>query len=58
MAKNAMLARLEAAAEVGLPMTNYGLAISLAQGVLVQALAPFPDALHAFEELASPTGEA
>ena len=58
LSRRQMLARLEAAAEVGLPMTNYGLAISLAQGVLVQALAPFPDALHAFAELARPTGEA
>ena len=55
LSRRQMLARLEAAAEAGLPMTNYGLAISLAQGVLVQALAPFPDALRAFTEMARPT---
>jgi len=31
------------------PVTNYGVAISLVQGVLKRALAPFPAALDAFE---------
>ncbi len=44
-----MLARLRAAAASGCPMTNYGMAISLAQGVLRRVLSPFPDALRAFE---------
>jgi hypothetical protein len=30
-------------------MTNYGLAISVLQGVLTRALSPFPDALMAYE---------
>lgn len=42
-----MLARQRAAAAAGLPMTNYGMAISLAQGVLRRVLSPFPDALAA-----------
>ena len=40
---------LRAAAASGCPMTNYGMAISLAQGVLRRVLSPFPDALRAFE---------
>ena len=31
-------------------MTNYGLAISVLQGVLRRALSPFPDALAAYEQ--------
>lgn len=34
----------------GIPMTNYGMAISLAQGILRRALKSFPDALAAFEK--------
>ena len=45
-----MLARLSAATEAGCPMTNYGLAISLAQGVLARVLSPFPDALRAYRK--------
>ena len=45
-----MLARLRAATEAGCPMTNYGLAISLAQGVLAKVLSPFPDALRAYRK--------
>ncbi len=43
------LARLERAAAAGVPVTNYGICISLLQGVLRRALAPFPAALAAFE---------
>jgi 2-iminoacetate synthase len=44
-----MLARLAHAEEQGVPMTNYGVAISLLQGVLPRALGCFPAALAAFE---------
>lgn len=47
-----MLARLRAARRAGVPMTNYGLAISLTQGVLPRALGPFPAALDAFRAAA------
>ena len=47
-----MLARLRAAESAGCPMTNYGMAISLAQGVLDRVLSPFPEALAAFREAA------
>jgi len=44
-----MLARLDRAEGQGVPMTNYGVAISLLQGVLPRALGCFPAALAAFE---------
>ncbi|EPY00809.1 [FeFe] hydrogenase H-cluster maturation GTPase HydF [Magnetospirillum fulvum] len=44
-----MLARLDRAGAQGVPMTNYGVAISLLQGVLPRALGCFPAALAAFE---------
>lgn len=43
-----MLERMAAARAANLPMTNYGLALSLGQGVLERALAPFPEALAAY----------
>ena len=39
---------LSAARAHGLPMTNYGMCISLAQGVLERVLSPFPEALAAW----------
>lgn len=48
LTRRQMLRRLEDALAAGLPMTNYGLAISLAQGVLERVLAPFPDALAVY----------
>lgn len=45
-----MMARLHAVTRAGLPITNYGVAISLAQGVLPRVLAPFPDVLRAYKE--------
>lgn len=51
-----MLERMAAARAADLPMTNYGLALSLGQGVLERALAPFPEALAAYRaaRVASP----
>jgi len=43
-----MLSRLHGAFAAGVPLTNYGLAISLLQGVLDRVLEPFPAALEAF----------
>ena len=48
LTRSQMLARLRAAEAAGCPMTNYGMAISLAQGVLDRVLSPFPEALRAF----------
>jgi [FeFe] hydrogenase H-cluster maturation GTPase HydF len=44
-----MLTRLQKARQAGVPVTNYGVAISFLQGVLKRSLAPFPAALMAFE---------
>ena len=44
-----MLSRLRAAKAQGVPMTNYGVAISLLQGVLDRALACHPQAKAAYE---------
>lgn len=45
-----MLSRLHAAKAQGVPMTNYGVAISYLQGVLERALELHPAALQAFRE--------
>lgn len=44
-----MAARAMEAARANIPITNYGMTISLAQGVLERVLSPFPEALKAFE---------
>ncbi|MBD5646814.1 MAG: [FeFe] hydrogenase H-cluster maturation GTPase HydF [Desulfovibrio sp.] len=43
-----MLERMAEARARALPMTNYGVALSLGQGVLERALSPFPEALAAY----------
>ena len=45
-----MLQRIRQAQEAGIPITNYGVAISLVQGVLERTLSPFPEALEAFRQ--------
>ena len=49
MNRREMLTRLRKAKEAGVPITNYGVAISFLQGVILRSLAPFPSALLAFE---------
>jgi len=49
MNRREMINRLRKAKEAGVPITNYGLAISFLQGVIQRSLAPFPSALLAFE---------
>lgn len=44
-----MLSRLAKAQESHLPITNYGIALSLFQGVLPRSLEIFPDSLRAYE---------
>ena len=44
-----VLSRLAQAEASGVPITNYGLCISLTRGVLARVLGPFPRALAAFE---------
>lgn len=43
-----MLARIEKAREAGIPVTNYGIAVSVLQGVIERTLSPFPAALEAY----------
>lgn len=45
-----MLSRVAAAAAQGVPMTNYGVAISYLQGVLPRALELHPEAKRAYDE--------
>lgn len=42
--------RLRLAGEAGVPITNYGIAISALQGVAERALSPFPAALEAYRK--------
>lgn len=44
------LGRIHRARAAGVPVTNYGLAIAMTQGVLERVLSPFPAALSAFCE--------
>ncbi|MHB8772570.1 MAG: [FeFe] hydrogenase H-cluster maturation GTPase HydF [Syntrophales bacterium] len=49
LTRREMLTRLQKARSAGVPVTNYGLAISFTQGVIRRVLGPFPSALTAFE---------
>ncbi len=53
LTRREMLSRLRKAAAAGVPVTNYGLAISVTQGVIRRVLSPFPAALLAFERTAA-----
>ena len=44
------LRRIETARRSGVPVTNYGMAISACHGVLERVLSPFPEALEAFRK--------
>lgn len=46
------LVRIEKAKQAGVPITNYGITISLVQGVLKRVLSPFPAALQAYMDIA------
>jgi len=50
LTRREMLHRIEKARAKGVPITNYGVAISFVQGVLERTLAPFPAALAAYRE--------
>ncbi|NLF44445.1 MAG: hypothetical protein GX581_00065, partial [Syntrophomonadaceae bacterium] len=45
ISRTAYMNRLEKAAEKGIPITNYGVAISYMQGVLPRIIRPFPEDL-------------
>jgi len=46
--RRTMLQRLEKCKQVGVPITNYGLAIAKCLGVLERALGPFPETLELY----------
>lgn len=50
LTRGQMQARLRTAQAAGKPMSNYGMAISLARGVLERVLSPFPSALAAWHK--------
>jgi len=54
MTRQEMLSRMGEAAAAATQMTNYGLAISVLQGVLERALSPFPSALAAYRGTLQP----
>jgi predicted GTPase len=45
-----MMSRIRECQRQHVPITNYGLVIAMAQGILERALTPFPEALAAFHE--------
>ena len=45
-----MLSRIRECQRQGVPITNYGIVIAVAQGILERALEPFPAALTAYRE--------
>lgn len=49
LTRREMLSRLQKAKAAGVPVTNYGMAISFTQGVIRRVLSPFPAALAAFD---------
>jgi [FeFe] hydrogenase H-cluster maturation GTPase HydF len=48
LTRREMLSRTEKAKQAGVAVTNYGVAISVLQGVIERTLSPFPAALDAF----------
>jgi [FeFe] hydrogenase H-cluster maturation GTPase HydF len=49
LARREMLVRITKAREAGVPITNYGVCISVLQGVVERVLSPFPAALDAYQ---------
>jgi len=57
LTRREMCVRLAQGREAGVPVTNYGLAISLVQGVLRRVLEPFPAALAACSAVQTKGGQ-
>ncbi len=51
LTRNEKIVRIMKAKEAGVPITNYGVAISMTQGVLERALSPFPEALKIYYQI-------
>ncbi|TAL68667.1 MAG: [FeFe] hydrogenase H-cluster maturation GTPase HydF [Bacteroidetes bacterium] len=50
LTRNEKLVRIHKAKEAGVPITNYGITISVTQGVLERVLSPFPEALVVYKK--------
>jgi len=48
--RKSMLSRLNRAVDAGVPITNYGIAISVFHNVIEKVLEIFPEALHAYKK--------
>jgi [FeFe] hydrogenase H-cluster maturation GTPase HydF len=48
--RKGMLSRLNKAVEIGVPITNYGIAISVFHGIIEKVLEIFPEALSAYKK--------
>ncbi len=57
LTRREMLWRLERAREAGVPVTNYGMAISALQGVIERTLSPFPSALDSYRSALNSGGQ-
>ena len=57
LTRREMLSRIEVACREGVAITNYGVAISVLQGVIERTLSPFPAALDAFQREKRRTAE-
>jgi [FeFe] hydrogenase H-cluster maturation GTPase HydF len=51
LTRREMLFRIEKAREAGVAITNYGVAVSVVQGVIKRTLSPFPAALDAYQNM-------
>lgn len=51
LTRREMISRIKKASDENVPITNYGVAISLLQGVLQRVLTPFPAALDAYRTI-------
>jgi [FeFe] hydrogenase H-cluster maturation GTPase HydF len=51
LTRREMLFRIEQASQAGVPITNYGVAVSVIQGVVHRTLSPFPAAYDAYERM-------
>ena len=49
LTRREMLFRVEQCRQQGIPVTNYGIAVSVLQGVVERTLSPFPAALDAYQ---------
>jgi len=50
LTRREMLFRIDKAREAGVAITNYGVAVSVVQGVIKRTLSPFPAALDAYQK--------